>query len=145
MTSPTASTSPWRRRIRSATTPVQPVWWKAPIAAPLSPWKYSLKIRLSCQAGPVCQGGGDQAQVQLLARPGRVLDRVLVAVEPVVPLQDGDHQVVQREPDRSAPVGVPAEHRRGGLGRLIIDARREALDLELVGMVTVIGRQRPQP
>ena len=34
--------------------PVQPVWWNAPMAAPLSPWKYSLKIRLSCQAGSVC-------------------------------------------------------------------------------------------
>ena len=38
----------------SAISPVQPVWWKAPIAAPLSPWKYSLKIRLSCHAGSVC-------------------------------------------------------------------------------------------
>jgi hypothetical protein len=27
--------------IRLATTPVQPVWWLAPIPAPLSPWKYS--------------------------------------------------------------------------------------------------------
>jgi UDP-N-acetylmuramoylalanine-D-glutamate ligase len=25
----------------SATVPVQPVWWLAPIPAPLSPWKYS--------------------------------------------------------------------------------------------------------
>jgi hypothetical protein len=54
MTSPTESTSPWRRRMTSAIRPVQPVWWKAPIAAPLSPWKYSLKIRLSCHAGSVC-------------------------------------------------------------------------------------------
>ena len=49
-----ARTAPWRRRITSAIRPVQPVWWKAPIAAPLSPWKYSLKIRLSFQAGSVC-------------------------------------------------------------------------------------------
>jgi hypothetical protein len=35
--------------MRSVIRPVQPVWWKAPIAAPLSPWKYSLKIRLSFQ------------------------------------------------------------------------------------------------
>ena len=31
MVSPTAGTSPCLRRIRSATTPVQPVWWNAPI------------------------------------------------------------------------------------------------------------------
>ena len=53
-TSPRGRTAPWRRRITSAIRPVQPVWWKAPIAAPLSPWKYSLKIRLSFQAGSVC-------------------------------------------------------------------------------------------
>ena len=107
-----AWTSPWRRRITSAIRPVQPVWWKAPIAAPLSPWKYSLKIRLSCQAGSVCsssvppkqgrrpsgprvkieisrsrQVGGDLVQGQLLARPGRVLDGEVVAEEPVVALQ----------------------------------------------------------
>ncbi len=33
---------PGRRRMRSATSPVQPVWWEAPSPAPLSPWKYSL-------------------------------------------------------------------------------------------------------
>ena len=27
--------------MKSATTPVQPVWWLAPMPAPLSPWKYS--------------------------------------------------------------------------------------------------------
>ena len=93
---------------------------------------------------PVRQVGGDLVQGQLLAGPGRVLDREVVAEEPVVPLQDADHQVVQREPDRAAPVGVPAEHGRGGLGRLVVDARRDALDLELVGMVAVIGGQGPQ-
>ena len=53
-TSPTDLTAPWRRKITSAIRPVHPVWWNAPIAAPLSPSKYSLKIRLSCQAGLVC-------------------------------------------------------------------------------------------
>ena len=70
MTSPTASTSPWRRRIRSATTPVQPVWWNAPIAAPLSPWKYSLKIRLSCQAGIGLQQSRSRRS-RAGGRPGR--------------------------------------------------------------------------
>ena len=38
----------------SAITPVQPVWWDAPRPAPLSPWKYSLKTRLSFHAGSCC-------------------------------------------------------------------------------------------
>ena len=45
---------PGRPRIRSATIPVHPVWWDAPSPAPLSPWKYSLKTRLSRQAGSRC-------------------------------------------------------------------------------------------
>lgn len=32
---------PWYCWISLATSPVQPVWWLAPMPAPLSPWKYS--------------------------------------------------------------------------------------------------------
>ena len=53
-TSPMEGTAPCRRLIRSATSPVQPVWCAAPRPAPLSPWKYSLKIRLFFQAGSFC-------------------------------------------------------------------------------------------
>ncbi len=56
-----------------------------------------------------------------------------------------DDQVVQREPERPAPVGVPAEHRGGGLGRLIVDPEAQAGDIELVRMVAMVGGQRPQP
>ena len=52
--SPMEGTAPCRRRIRSAISPVQPVWWAAPSPAPLSPWKYSLNTRLSFQAGSFC-------------------------------------------------------------------------------------------
>ena len=34
-----------------ATSPVQPVWWLAPIPAPLSPWKYSWNSSRSRQCG----------------------------------------------------------------------------------------------
>ena len=63
----------------------------------------------------------------------------------MVALKRVDHQVVEREPERSAPVGVPAEHGGGGLGRLVVDRGAEALDVELVRMVAVVGRQGPQP
>src|SRR5690242_545407 len=36
-----------------ATSPVQPVWWLAPMPAPLSPWKYSLNKIKSRQWGSV--------------------------------------------------------------------------------------------
>ena len=162
-------TSPWRRRITSAISPVQPVWWNAPMAAPLSPWKYSLKIRLSCQAGSVCSSSvppkqarrpsrtaredrdqpvkqvcGDLVQGQLPARSGRVFDGEVVAEEPVVSLKRLDDQVVQRKPDRASPVGVAAEHGRGGFGRLVVDARLDAFDVDHVGVVAVVGGQGPQ-
>jgi|GEM_PF-50584 len=42
-----------RLAMRSATRPVQPVWWEAPRPAPLSPWKYSWNGMSPCQAGSV--------------------------------------------------------------------------------------------
>ena len=44
-----------RRMIRSATSPVQPVWWEAPSPAPVSPWKYSWNGIRSCQAGSLLE------------------------------------------------------------------------------------------
>jgi uncharacterized protein (TIGR03118 family) len=40
-----------RRMIRSATSPVHPVWCEAPMPAPVSPWKYSWNGISPCQAG----------------------------------------------------------------------------------------------
>ena len=55
---------------------------------------------------PPAQVGGDPVE----GAPGaarRVLDGELVAEEPVVALEGADQQVVEREPDGPAPVGVP--------------------------------------
>ena len=89
-----------RRMIRSATSPVQPVWWEAPRPAPVSPWKYSWNGIRSCQAGsrwkqlvaaedrprpvlaleedagqPAGELVGDLGERELRARAGRELDR----------------------------------------------------------------------
>ena len=53
----------------------------------------------------------------MLPRAGRALDLERVAVEVVVALQRLDQQVVDREPDRPAPVGVAAEQAGVRLGR----------------------------
>jgi hypothetical protein len=136
----------------------------------LSPWKYSLKHQVvlpgrvvlqpldTSEAGtpPVrtdqedrdqslAQVGDDRAQRQLPAGPRRVLDHVVVAEEAVVALQRADHQVVEREPQRSAPVGVAAEHPGGRFGGCVVDSRPHAADLELVRVLAVIAGQRAQP
>ena len=72
---------------------------------------------------PVLQVRGDPVEGEPLARAGRVLDLQVIAVEPVVALQRVDHEIVDREPDRAAPVGVAPEHGGGGLGRLVVDGR----------------------
>ena len=101
---------------------------------PVSPWKYSWNSSRSRHSGssrnfaiepatgPVAVGvrepdrdeaprqvGGDVAQPEPAARARRVLDGELVA-ERLVPAQHRlDEQVVDREPDRAAPVRVAAE------------------------------------
>ena len=147
-TSPTDGTSPRRRMIRSAISPVQPVWWNAPSRGAVVavevlaedqvvfPGGIGLHPLGAAEAGPPpsgprvnsemsrsCRSATTRSKRQPLARAGRVLDRLLVAEEPVVALERADHQVVHREPDRAAPVGVAAEHGRGGLGRLVVDDR----------------------
>src|ERR1039458_3553767 len=52
-------------------------------------------------------------------------------------LERFDDQVIEREPDGSAPVGVAAEEAAGGFAGLIADAVVGALPGELVGMFLV--------
>src|SRR5262249_30528245 len=52
----------------------------------------------------------DRAQRQQLARTSRALHQEVVAVVAVVFLQRLDQQVIDREPDRAAPVGVAAKY-----------------------------------
>src|SRR5207253_5365066 len=52
---------------------------------------------------------GDLADRREAARADRALDAQRVAVEVVIALERLDHEVVDREPDRPAPVGVAAE------------------------------------
>ena len=58
----------------SATTPVQPVWWEAPRPAALSPWKYSLKTRLSFHAGSFCSRSTQPKQGRRPSGPTRKIE-----------------------------------------------------------------------
>src|ERR1022692_1463934 len=114
MTSPTLRTSPCLRLIRSAISPVQPVWCEAPSPAPLSPSKYSLKTTLSRQAGSPC------------SRPG--------------PPKQGRRPSGPRVKFEIAPPGVAARLTRGSRGRL----RRVAVEpAGHVVVVRLLAPQHP--
>src|SRR4249920_322094 len=74
MTSPIEGTSPCRRRMTSATIPVHPVWCAAPRPAALSPWKYSLKVRLSFQFASCWSRSTPPKQGRRPSGPGRKID-----------------------------------------------------------------------
>src|SRR6516164_11325697 len=63
---------------------------------------------------------GQDGQGDLASGADGVLDEDVVAEEPGIPVQRLDDQVVDREPDRAAPVGVAAEQAGGGLARLVV-------------------------
>ena len=152
--------------------PVQPVWWLAPRPAPLSPWKYSWNRTQSRQCGSLWKLLGaaeDRAaavgvaqedaasaaatarrrprqSVSICAGAGRALDPEVVAVVVVELLQRLDQQVVDREPDRPAPVRVAAEQAgastRPARSRRGARARRRASTYGCVAVVRATARGR---
>ena len=93
---------------------------------------------------PHGQVARDVAQAKATTGAGRVLDRERLA-EPVVPAQQRlDEQVVDREPDRTAPVGVAAEQAGRRLAGLVVDRRGDAPDRHAERLVAVAPRQRAQ-
>ena len=159
------------RHSRCATRPVQPVWCEAPIPAPVSPWKYSWNSSRSRHSGssrsfvvgaghrptavrvgqpdghqPAGEVLGHVAQPQAVARSRSGTRRVNVVAQALVPAQQRlDEQVVDREPDRPAPVRVAAEQAcsstRPARSRSTPSRPRWSM---LERLVAVPPRQRPQ-
>ena len=75
------------------------------------------------------------------AGAGGALDLQAVAVEVMVALQRLDQQVVDRKPDRAAPVGVAAEEAGGGLAGLVVHPMLLAVETEDVRPVLVDAGQ----
>src|SRR4029077_517658 len=69
------------------------------------------------------------------------LDLEGVAVVEVVLDERADDQHVHRHPDRTAPVGISAEHSAVRLGRQIAHAVALTTDVELVRMLEVMARK----
>ena len=162
--------TPRARRMSSATTPVQPVWWRG--AEPrtvvavevlveehvVPPLRIGLEALDPAEAGPppvvaadeerdqaLAQVGGDLPERELVPGAVRVLDLELVAEEAGIAVERLDHDEVDRHPDRPAPVRVAAEHAGRRLGRLVVDRRAHPVDVERERMLGVPARDGPEP
>ena len=58
---------------------------------------------------------------EMLTRSGRALDGERVAMEVVIPLERLDEQEVEGQPDRPAPVRVPAKQARVRFARRVVE------------------------
>src|SRR5580704_5084662 len=83
--------------------------------------------------------GSHGPEIHFATRSRREFHFEVLAVVMVVLLQGFDQEIVHREPDRAAPVGIAAENAAGGFGGLVIDAADMVIDLDLVRMIEVIA------
>src|SRR5262249_19880255 len=80
---------------------------------------------------------GDLEEIHHLAGTGRAFDLERVTVVQVEVQERSDEQGVDRHPDRSAPVGVAAEHAGVGLGREVAYPVLLAAHLQDIGVALV--------
>src|SRR5262245_29585259 len=84
----------------------------------------------------------DIPEAHLLSGAGRKLELKTLASEIVELLQGLDEQIIQRKPDRPAPVGISAEQPGGRFSRLVVHRILVAIDLQPVRLMQVITRER---
>src|ERR1700694_880538 len=72
---------------------------------------------------------------------GRAVHFEIFAVVVVIFLQRFDEEIVHRKPDGPAPVRIPSKEARRGFRRLVGDAIRISVHVNLVGMVVVKARK----
>src|ERR1700678_4330231 len=85
---------------------------------------------------------GSVPKRHLLTRTDGTLHFELVAIVIVRALHRFNHQEVQRKPDRTSPIGVPAEEVAGGFGGLVIHGLSVSIQGEDEGIVLVKFRER---
>src|SRR4051794_6887155 len=76
--------------------------------------------------------------MQHLPGPDRALDPEIVTVIAVKPAQGFDDQEIHLQPDRPAPIRVPAEHAALRIARHIADAQPRRPVLEDIRMLPVL-------
>src|SRR5690348_16901349 len=78
---------------------------------------------------------------RLPSRPEGIFHPVLIAEKEMKLLKRFDEQIVDGEPDRSAPIRIPAELRSARFRRLVVDSVLMAHDVQDVRMIPVIAGQ----
>ena len=91
---------------------------------------------------PTAQLVGRLFQIDLTTRTGGKVDLKTIAVEEMVAFQGFQQQIVERKPDRSAPVRVAAEHSGFRIAGRIADRGIMPLAVKNVGVILVILRHR---
>src|SRR5579871_235740 len=91
---------------------------------------------------PVREVIGNRIQRQILPRAGGAFDQKIITIVVVELLQGLNQQIVDREPDRTAPVRVTAKQAAARFGRLIAHRVGLPIDGQLEGVGLVIFAQR---
>src|SRR5580658_3166200 len=81
-------------------------------------------------------------EIYFASRSRREFHFEVLAVVMVVLLQGFDQEIVHREPDGAAPVGIAAKNAAGGFGGFVVYAVDVAIDLDFIGMIEVVARER---
>ena len=84
---------------------------------------------------------GDLPEIGLGAGIGGALHFEIFAVVVMIFLQGFDQQIINRKPDRPAPVRIPSKEARRGFRRLVGDAVRISVHVNFVGVVLVKARK----
>src|SRR5215471_10677381 len=98
---------------------ITPVWVLLKRAGTPVDWPSAMVVPQKDADQPALDLLGDLIQIHLSARARGTFDREIIAVISVILQQAPDDQGVDGRPDRSAPVGVAAEHTGVGLGRQV--------------------------
>src|SRR5262249_38229059 len=142
---------------------------EAPRPAALSPWKYSLNTRLSFHAGSFCRRSTHPKHGRRPSGPTRKIEisrscrsSAMASSGRRRPEPPGDSRVssspkergerlrvaddwlVEGHRARPPPVRVPAEHGGRRLGRLVVDRGADAVEVERVRVVAMVGGQGAQ-
>ncbi len=101
-------------------------------------------------AGGVGQEDAEQTATQFVghlrerhhhAAAGGALDFKFVAVVEVIPLDRFDQQVIQRKPDRPAPIAIAAEEVRLAVAGLVFERPLFAIERELVRLLVRLAHR----
>src|SRR5262245_14169663 len=121
---------------------ITPVWICLEVVIATEHWPQPIVFAQADRDQPLRQVVGDRLQAHHLPGASRMLDRHGVAVELRIGGQRLNEQKVHRKPDRSAPVGVAAEHAVLRLSRHVLDGVGLIAHVKGVGIVEPRARDR---